>query len=116
MPWQSFSIEEYEVYQVALNTSGYPDIYGFIRLHWGGQLRATLWFHRDSATSVPPNASYTSGGVLIYYARFRQAEAHDAVDLLRNEKPVYFQYNDTTNGAFLATGSEPVGEGEHPAP
>jgi hypothetical protein len=68
MPWQSFSVEQYEVYQVALNTSGYADIYGFIRLHWGGQLRATLWFHRDSATSVPPNASYTSGGVLIYRA------------------------------------------------
>jgi hypothetical protein len=53
--------------------------------------------------------------VTVYYARFRQAELRDAVDLLRNEKPVYFQYNDTTNGAFLATGSEPVGEAE-PAP
>jgi hypothetical protein len=112
MPWQSFSVEQYEVYQVALNTSGYPDIYGFIRLWWGGQLRATLWFHRDTASSVPGNAAYTSGGVMIYYARFRQAELADAIDLLRNEKPIYFQYNDTTNGAFLSTGSEPVGEGE----
>jgi hypothetical protein len=116
MPWQSFSVDQYEVYQVALNTSGFTDIYGYIRLYWGGQYRATLWFYRDSAASVPANASFTSNGVVIYYARFRQAELRDAVDLLRNEKPVFFQFNDTSAGAFLTTGSEPVGEGEAPAP
>src|SRR5262245_42795557 len=116
MPWQSFSVETYEVFQVALNTSGYPDIYGFVRLYWGNQQRATLWFHRDSAASVPANAAYPSGGTTIYYARFRQSEFRDAVDLLRNESPVFFQFNDSTNGAFLSTGSEPVGEGEQPPP
>ncbi len=116
MAWQSFAVDEYEAYQVALNTSGFPDIYGFIRLRWGGQRRATLWFYRDSAASVPANASFSSGGLTMYYARFREAAFRDAVDLLRNEQPVYFQYNDTSNGAFLTTGSEPVGEGEQPAP
>src|SRR5580765_2711730 len=100
MAWQSFSVDKYEAYQVALNTAGYPDIYGFIRLYWAGH-RATMWFHRDSAAVVPTNSSFTSGGEINYYARFRQAEFHDAVDLLRNEKPVFFQWNDTTKGAFL---------------
>src|SRR5262245_3596798 len=116
MPWQSFSVDQYEAFQVALNTAGYAEIYGFIRLYWGGHQRAILWFHRDSTTAVPANASYASGSGTVYYARFRQAEFHDAIDLLRNEKPVFFQYNDTTNGAFLATGGEPVGEGEHQMP
>ena len=116
MSWQSFSVDQYEAYQVALNTPGYPDIYGFIRLRWGGEQRATLWFYRDSVPAVPSNGSFSSGGLIRYYARFRQAQLHDAVDLLRNEKPVFFQWNDTTNGAFLATGSEPVGEAETPAP
>ena len=114
MPWQVFNVDQYEAYQVALNTIGFPDIYAFIKLHWGGQVRATLWFHRDSAASVPPNGSFSSGKVTEYYARFRQAEYRDAIDLLRNEKPVFFQWNDTTSGAFLATGSEPIGEGERP--
>jgi hypothetical protein len=112
MPWQSFSVDQYEAYQVALNTPGFPDVYGFIRLYWGAQVRATLWFYRDSAPAISPNASYSSGGVIRYYARFRQAQFHDAIDLLRNEKPLYFQFNDTTNGAFLSTGGEPVGEAE----
>lgn len=112
MPWQSFAVDQYESFLVALNTTGFPDTYGFIRLYWGGQRRATLWFQRDTATATLPNSSSTSGGVTSYYARFEQSEFADAVDLLRNEKPVYFQYNDTTNGAFLATSPEPVGEGE----
>lgn len=116
MPWQSFAIDQYVIHQVALNTPGYPDISGYIKLQWSGQQRATLWFYRDSASVIPPNGSFMSGGALRYYARFPQAEFRDAVDLLRNEKPVFFHWNDTTTGAFLATGSEPVGEGETPTP
>ncbi len=112
MPWQSFSVDQYEAFQVAMNTSGFPDVYAFIRLSWGGQQRATLWFSRDSAAVVAPNASFVAGGVTMYYARFRHAQFHDAIDLLRNERPMFFQWNDMTNGAFLGTSSEPVGEGE----
>ena len=34
------------------------------------------------------------------------------VDMLRNESPVNFYYNDATNVALLTTSLEPVGEGE----
>ena len=34
------------------------------------------------------------------------------VDMLRNEKPVYFLYDDSSNRAEIATNWEPVGEAE----
>jgi hypothetical protein len=34
------------------------------------------------------------------------------VDLLRNEKPLYFNFNESSQKTYLSTSSEPVGEGE----
>ena len=34
------------------------------------------------------------------------------IDLLRNEAPVYFNYQDTNNAAQIYLGQEPVGEEE----
>lgn len=34
------------------------------------------------------------------------------IDILRNEKPVYYHVNVTTHQWMLSTGPEPVGEGE----
>ena len=70
MAWQSFEIEQYEVYAVARNTPGYDDTHAFIRLYWQGKQRATLWFYLDSVTTIPANASFNSGGFTNYYARF----------------------------------------------
>ncbi len=114
MAWESFAIDQYEVYLVAPNTPGYSDIYGFIRLYWQGKQRATLWSYRDGVTTIPASTSFSSGGYTNYYGRFGQAAFRDSVDLLRNEKPVFFQWNEASKGVFLATGQETVGEGEVP--
>lgn len=114
MAWTSFTVEKYEVNSVAHNTEGYPGVYGYIRLYWEGKQRATLWFYRDGVSPIAANASFSSGGSTNYYGRFGQAQFRDCVDLLRNEKPAFFQWNDTTKGAFLSTGQEPVGETELP--
>lgn len=37
---------------------------------------------------------------------------HDMVDLLRNEKPVYLQWQSAINCGYVSTGMEPTGEGE----
>jgi hypothetical protein len=37
---------------------------------------------------------------------------HPTLDVLRNEKPVYFSVNETYNWAALKTGLEPTGEEE----
>ncbi len=34
------------------------------------------------------------------------------LDILRNEKPIYFSYSEPTNLGFIRTGKEPIGEGE----
>jgi len=114
MAWEQFKVDEYKVYSVTGNTSGFAGIYGFIYLYWQDKRRATLWFYRDSVATIPDNASFTSGGSLNYYGRFSQAQLGDCVDLLRNEAPVYFHWNDKTKGVFLSSGEEPVGEGEGP--
>jgi hypothetical protein len=113
MSWELFSVDSYSVFSVSQNTQGFPDIYGFITLDWEGTRTATLWFYRESAV-IPANASFNSGGHPNYYGRFGQAQFSDCVDLLRNEKPVFFHWNETTKGVFLATGEEPVGEAEQP--
>ena len=114
MAWQSFAISEYRVHAVSHNTPGYGGVYGFIYLYWGGRQQATLWFYRDSVTTIPPNSSSGSAGSMSYYGRFAATQFHDSVDLLRNEKPVYFHWNDTSMGVWLATSQEPVGEAELP--
>ncbi len=35
------------------------------------------------------------------------------IDILRNESPVYVQWNQDQNCGFLSTSAEPVGEGEN---
>lgn len=114
MAWTSVTIDQYEVYSVAHNTEIYVGVYGFIRLYLRDNQGATLWFYRDSVTTIAANMSFSAGGVTNYYARFGQAQLRDCVDLLRNEKPVSFHWNETTKGAFLSTGQEPVGEAERP--
>lgn len=114
MAWESFSIGKYEVFLIADNTKGLEGTYGFINLYWQGQYHAKIWFYRGNGPTKVPNASYVSGGFKIYYAYFQQAQFHDSIDLLRNEKPVYFQWNEATKGAYLATSQEPVGEEELP--
>lgn len=69
-------------------------------------LMAQLCFVPDEA-ALPP-ATEEKGKYTLYYRRSQLAEV---LDLLRNEGPVYLSWgggSDTT----LATGYEPIGEGE----
>lgn len=116
MSWEQFEIDNYKVYGVAHNTKGLPGVYGFIRLYWEDRERATLWFYRDGTGSISDNASFMSAGYTHYYGRFSQSQFADFIDILRNEKPVYFHWNDDSKGVFLATGEEPVGEEETGTP
>ncbi len=116
MAWDQFAVDDYTIYGVAHNTKGYENIYGFIHLFWEAKQKATLWFYRDGTVPIPPNTSFQRGRDTNYYGRFGQNQFADFVDILRNEKPVYFHWNAETNGVFLATGKEPVGEEETDSP
>ena len=49
------------------------------------------------------------------YLRYPLSMYYHTMDILRNEKPVYFEYSRELNQGFLRTGLEPVGEGEYDA-
>src|SRR5262245_28464260 len=109
MAWQYFEVEHYSVHVMALNTPGFEGVRAYIKLSWAGKSRATLWFHASPTSN--PNLSMGSGDIT-YYGRFMAEQLPASVDLLRNEKPVYFGWNDTSQGVDLSTTAEPVGEGE----
>jgi hypothetical protein len=39
----------------------------------------------------------------------------NVIDLLRNEKPIYFSYSNTSKLGYIRTGKEPIGEGNNDA-
>lgn len=73
-----------------------------------GQSIGGIYFH-DNIDSLPwhdgPIGSLT-------YMFLHPSRLPDILDLLRNEKPLYFTYDDRFNKTELSTSAEPVGEGE----
>lgn len=70
---------------------------------------AFLWFHPEDA-ALPDNRKRSGQNQFdIYYPMSCWS---GVLDVLRNESPVYFNYNDTSNAAQIYTGREPVGEEE----
>lgn len=71
--------------------------------------KAILWFLPPD-TSLPDNRKRPNQNVFDVYYRIDDWEA--VLDVLRNETPVYFNYQDTSNAAQIYTGEEPIGEEE----
>jgi len=62
---------------------------------------------------IPANSKVThASGKPIYYIHYRSDQLENCIDLLRNEKPMYFFFNDTSKAAYITTSNEPVGEDE----
>ena len=84
----------------ALVTLGIPDAWVFLRFYPEG-------------TTLPDNRKAThASGKFMYYVSYRSAQLSNVIDLLRNEKPIYFYFRDDTMAAYITTASEPVGEEE----
>ena len=50
-----------------------------------------------------------------YYAYYHYSDMCNIIDMLRNEKPIFFHYiPEGTNNTRISTTSETVGEGEQP--
>ncbi len=67
----------------------------------------TAYFYHDGYF-IPPNSKHVDRVNL----RYSISEYDHFLDLLRNEKPVYFFYNETTKVGYIRTGQEPIGEAE----
>ena len=95
----SFNIEKYSV---VLSSTGE---YGWIMVFEAppGSRRARLNFSNDSPTSPTVNGDFIS-------VRMKFSMLSKSVDILRNEGPVSLFYS--THWGGLATGDEPVGDGD----
>ncbi|MEB8329778.1 hypothetical protein OO009_10450 [Flavobacteriaceae bacterium KMM 6897] len=47
----------------------------------------------------------------LVYLNYPMSMYPNVIDLLRNEKPIYFSYSESLKMGYLRTGKEPIGEG-----
>ncbi len=109
----SEEIKKYDVnyYGGGKKANGYPyrAIIGLRRDD--GSLIGAAYFHRTTET-MPNNDSQNTNGYI--YCHYLSEDLPRVVDLLRNEKPVYFRYVAGWNLASIDTSIEPIGEEETP--
>lgn len=58
---------------------------------------------------LPPNVQWPNGILNIY---FHEAELVSLLDTLRNEKPIFVQFNTDLKWGSVGTSDEPIGEQE----
>ncbi len=90
---------------------GNADVIGAISLSIG-DAGAVLRFVRQEVP-VPVNTIVTlPTGKKHYYVNYSERQLAIVIDVLRNESPVWFLYNESTNAGYLTAREEPTGEGE----
>ena len=60
----------------------------------------------------PGNFNPVIKGRQHFYVHFYYSDYPNIIDLLRNEKPIFFFFNENTKYANISTRKEPIGEGE----
>ena len=104
MAWKWYNINGYKV-SAGRGSSYYAGVQLF-----GDGFYALLAFHKEGPL---PNASAPVVDGQRFYGHMDYQQMEMIVDLLRNEKPVRFGWNDENLNQFhLMTGIEPVGEGD----
>ena len=105
-------IKKYDVayYAGGQNTAGYPYRAIIGLRNDSDDLIGAAYFHRNAKTLPTTDTRKVSGYISCHYL----AEDYPQVlDLLRNEKPVYVEFEiHLGNMANIRTSAEPVGEGE----
>jgi hypothetical protein len=105
-------IKKYDVayYAGGRNAAGYP-YRAIIGLRDDNdKLIGAAYFHQDSTTMPDADTQKASGYISCHYLA---ADYPQVLDILRNEKPVYVEFEvEAGNIANIRTSAEPVGEGE----
>ncbi len=83
------------------------DLVAFIHCFYNGKNVMTCEFYRDGS-ALPENRN-AGGRVGLTYLWSHFAEV---LDVLRNEKPLYFGFIESTKVGYVSTQREPVGEGD----
>ena len=105
----NFIIEEFKEYKVLLfshNTQ--QEIQYSIELELPDGKAIMRFVDQD----LPDNQLDHVGNKNIYYVYYHTTNYLAAIDLLRNEKPLFFYYNHDNHESYITTSNEPVGENE----
>lgn len=101
----SSSIDKYKVVLYGRGAVG-GDLVAFIHCYYNGNNVMTCEFYSDG--SVLPENRNAGGRVGLTY---HWSHFGSVIDVLRNEKPIYFGFIDSTKVGYISTQEEPVGEG-----
>lgn len=104
-------IKKYDVsyYAGGKNARGYP-YRAIIGLRdESDEFVAAAYFHNVDSTMPAADTRKATGFISCHYAA---TDYPQVLDILRNEKPVYVEFDERTNVANIRTSAEPVGEGE----
>ena len=96
-------------YALMINTPNVHTNYKNVMYLKGDFGLAFLYFVPESETM---GANRKRSGRNVFDVYYKMSTWSQCVDLLRNEKPVYFFYDDSTNTAGIKTSDEPIGEEE----
>ncbi|GFO64292.1 hypothetical protein M1B72_12705 [Geomonas paludis] len=113
MPDTYEEVKKYVVTYYAGGTSSYEFRASIDLCRADNTLIAVLYFYRDPAR-MPAVDDQASSSRSFAWCFFPDRDFQNVLDLLRNEKPVYFRYiTGVLNIGALTTSKEPVGEEEH---
>ena len=108
MPYISKVINTYQIHY-----QGLSDVQAVVPCYAGtGELIGQLAFY-DDTRPVPVRNTYLGTSTTPGMA-FKASQFMAVLNLLREEKPLYFQFNTDNMTGTLSTTNEPVGEDEGP--
>ena len=114
---KAFNVTNYniQIHADVNNPVAYQSFFGLnlVDTSASSQAVAFLNFYPDASAVIPNNSVQVQGGMKVYCANFRKSWFPIIGDLLRNEKPLTFWFDEGTKEAVLGTGTmEQVGAGE----
>lgn len=109
MAKSNFIIEQFKKYKVFLYTGGSASLSRAV-IHLTLPSGKAIIRFKDGRLK---RNSMTKQGKSTLYEVYVSADRYlQFIDLLRNEKPLYFFYSIDENISYITTSDEPVGEGE----
>lgn len=102
----SSPIDNYKVVLYGKDASD-SDLVAFIHCYYDSTNVLTCEFYKDGAT-LPENRNKGGRVGLTYH----WSHLNEVLDVMRNEKPLYFGFIESTKVGYISTHKEPVGEGD----
>jgi len=104
----SHEIETYKVFLMSQDQSKYAGRYATILLKLKGtKEKAFLYFY--DANKLPSENKKSENNFKTYW---KMSQYDNVLDILRNEKPLFFYFDEGSKVANVQTTDEPVGEEE----